>query len=63
MRFRIFAHVLTDGPCPPDLWRVRMMRDIYHCGPLEFARLPLSVVLRDSTAASIEAEAEKVKRG
>ena len=55
--------MLADGPCPPELWRVRMMRDIYHCSPLEFRQIPLRDVLRDSAAASIEAEAEKVKRG
>ena len=56
----MFAHVLTKRPVPPELLRVRLYEK-YHCGPLELARIPLSIILEDLATWSAEDEALAIK--
>jgi hypothetical protein len=46
----------TDGPQPSEFLELRLCRDVYHCTPVELARIPLPIILAHITCLNVETE-------
>lgn len=52
-------HLWTGEPPPPEYIRLVMCRDVYHCTPLEFERIPWWIIRQDLQMMSIERDMQR----
>lgn len=50
-------------PVPADLSELILCRDVYHCTPVELAKVPYETILRHWTVMEAEAQVRGLKSG
>jgi hypothetical protein len=57
----VLAHLWTGKPAPFEYTRLRLCRDVYHCDPETFYKIPAKYLVQDLAMLTAEAQARKAK--
>jgi len=62
LKYRILAHLATGKAAPREYLELVLCRDVYHCTPLELAKIPVDIIEAHLVCIAAENKVTKMRR-